>query len=690
MDGLKRVVRTPLGIAALTMLALVLLLTIIAPWFWGSKAMEVDTANLLALPSSAHWVGTDSLGRDLLARTLVATRLSVLLALSATLVSVTLGLILGSAPALLGRRIGRWVTAIVNILVAFPGLLLCLFFAVIFGVGEVGAVFAIGLAGAPTFARLCHTLVAGIEERDYVAAARIAGSSRAKVLVRHILPNIAEPMVVQATIGAGSCLLTFSGLSFLGLGVQAPAFDWGRLMNEGLNRIYLNPTAALAPGLLVIIAGLAFNLTGEAIARVFNVETTGNWLAAGVIPRQPRLIVSAREDARPDETVLRVENLTVAFPGVRPVRGLSFEVHQGEALGIVGESGAGKSLTGLAIAQLIEPPGVVGGDIEFLGKSLRDDGGEEQRKLLGTSMALIFQDPMSSFNPVRRVGEQLAEVSRVHQGLTHKVAWERAVDRLRSVRISDPERRAEQHPHEFSGGMRQRAMIGMGLMASPKLLIADEPTTALDVTVQKQVLDLIDSIRESDDVALILISHDLTLVAQRCERIIVMYAGRVVEELPANALSVAQHPYTRLLLAAVPTLTTDLDTPLAVIPGAQPEPSAKVEGCAFAPRCPLADKICRVREPGLDPVEAPADPSDQSRPKSELGLFITMQTQRMLLRLNLGAKPTQPAPPVHTGSVACWHSDEPLPEISQLEEVSLDLPSLGSTPALTAEPVVTS
>ncbi|MDR0848505.1 MAG: dipeptide/oligopeptide/nickel ABC transporter permease/ATP-binding protein [Propionibacteriaceae bacterium] len=680
MDGLKRVIRTPLGVAALTMLVVVLGLAILAPWLLGAKAATIDTNNLLALPSSAHWVGTDSLGRDLLARTLVATRLSVVLALSATLVSVTLGLILGSAPALLGHRLGRLVTAIVNILVAFPGLLLCLFFAVIFGVGQVGAVFAIGLAGAPTFARLCHTLVAGVEERDYVAAARIAGGSRASVLVRHILPNIAEPMVVQATIGAGSCLLTFSGLSFLGLGVQQPAFDWGRLMNEGLNRIYLNPLAALAPGLFVIMAGLAFNLTGEAIARIFNVETSGSWLASGVVPSQPGVTASAHGIARSDKTVLSVNNLTVDFPGVTPVRGLSFDLHQGEALGIVGESGAGKTLTGLAIAQLIEPPGVVGGDVVFLGETLRSDGGEEQRKLLGTSMALVFQDPLSSFNPVRRVGEQLAEVSRVHQGMTRKVAWKRAVDRLRAVRISDPERRAEQHPHEFSGGMRQRAMIGMGLMASPTLLIADEPTTALDVTVQKQVLDLLDSIRTSEQVALILISHDLTLVGERCERIIVMYAGRVVEDLSADALPVAQHPYTRLLMEAVPTLATDLDQPLAVIPGAQPEPSIEITGCAFAPRCPLADDICRTSSPTLAPVA-----SASGRTRNKRGLDITVQTTRMLLRLNLGGKST----PVHTGRVACWHANEPLPETSQLDDTSPSLPASTESTHDVDETVVT-
>jgi oligopeptide/dipeptide ABC transporter ATP-binding protein len=241
----------------------------------------------------------------------------------------------------------------------------------------------------------------------------------------------------------------------------------------------------------------------------------------------------------------------------------------------------------------------VDGRVEFLGAELTD--GKDHRQLLGTSMSMVFQDPASSLNPVRRVGEQLAELARVHQGLTRRQARLRAVDRLAAVRIDDPARRARQHPHQFSGGMRQRAMIGLGLMASPALLIADEPTTALDVTVQRQVLDLIDSIRAADKVAVILISHDVTVVAERCDRVLVMYAGQLVEDLPADGLAAALHPYTRLLMAAVPDFGTDLTKPLAVIPGQQPEPAEFPAGCAFAPRCPLADPRCRASQPPLAP-----------------------------------------------------------------------------------------
>jgi len=265
---------------------------------------------------------------------------------------------------------------------------------------------------------------------------------------------------------------------------------------------------------------------------------------------------------------------------------------------VVGESGSGKSLTALAIARLLEEPiRVEAARLRFLGTDLLAG---THRRLLGTSLAMVFQDPMTALNPVRRIGAQLAEGPREHSGLSRKAAYARAIDRLRSVRISDPERRAGQYPHEFSGGMRQRAMIGMGMMGSPALIIADEPTTALDVTVQQQILQLIDELRAVDDVALLLISHDVGVVSMTCDRVLVMYAGRIVEDLPAADLAGrSRHPYTRALVEAVPTMQTALDQPLVVIPGRMPELGNLPTGCPFAPRCPSADERCRAAEPEL-------------------------------------------------------------------------------------------
>jgi peptide/nickel transport system permease protein len=284
------------------------------------------------------------------------------------------------------------------------------------------------------------------------------------------------------------------------------------------------------------------------------------------------------------------------------VRSISFTVRRGEAVGIVGESGSGKSLTALAVGRLVGDVGRVDASrLELLGHDLRAEDSKVQRRLLGTSLAMVFQDPTTSFNPTRRMGGQLAEGARHHQGLDRRTAMARAVDRMGAVRIDNPERRAHQYPHEFSGGMRQRAMIGMGLMGTPALIIADEPTTALDVTVQQQVLDLLAAIRSTDDVALVLISHDVTVVEQVCDRVLVMYAGRIVEDLPAADLSTgARHPYTRALLAAVPDMETDLDRPLAVIPGRPVEPADVPPGCAYAARCPLSSDRCRTEQPPLE------------------------------------------------------------------------------------------
>jgi oligopeptide/dipeptide ABC transporter ATP-binding protein len=618
MAGHKRstlagVLRTPVGASAATLLAAVLLLAILAPMLWTDDATVFDTDNIAQGVTSHHWAGTDNLGRDIFFRVLVATRLSVELALLATAIGVVIGLLLGAAPMLLGRRAGRAVTAVVNIAVAFPGLLLALFFAVIFGVGAKGAVLAIGLAVAPGFARLVQTLVATVAGRDFIAAARISGVGRMRLLLRHVLPNIGEPLVVNATIAAGGSLLAFAGLSFLGLGVQAPSYDWGRLLGEGLQGIYIHPAAALAPGIAVVIAGLAFNLFGEAIAKAIGLGPQtilgGRPITIPRRPAQPARISSGDGDSGRD-TVLTVRDLRVSFPSatgiVTPVRGVSFALRRGQAVGVVGESGSGKSLTALAVARLVEPPGQVSAErLEFCGSDLLHGSARAHRQLLGSSFAMVFQDPMTSFNPTKRIGRQLAEVAEQHQGLGRRAAFTRAVDRLRAVRVPAAERRAHQFPHEFSGGMRQRAMIGMGLMGTPALIVADEPTTALDVTVQQQVLRLLAAIRRADDVAMLLISHDITIVGQVCDRVLVMYAGRIVEDLLADELhggpvgSGPRHPYTRALLAAVPDMGTDRTRPLAVIPGRPADPANLPAGCAFAPRCALATDLCRSTEPEL-------------------------------------------------------------------------------------------
>jgi peptide/nickel transport system ATP-binding protein/peptide/nickel transport system permease protein len=606
---LRQSVRTPLGAAALAAALLLTALAVAGPLVFGDQASKIDTAAMNQGVSGAHLLGTDSLGRDIAARVIVATRLTLRLGLSATAIGLFGGLLLGLAPSVLGRRAGRAVTSVVGVLVAFPGLLFVLFLATIFGIGSTSAVLAIGLALVPTLARLIQNLATSVAGSDYVATARILGVGRFRIVIRHVLPNIVEPVVLFAAQAATGSLVAFAGLSFLGLGVQSPDYDWGRLLNEGLGRIYVNPASALAPGVAVVLAGLVFGLLGEAVA-----QTGGRRTAARAIPAVQTAVAVDADESLPQvldqdvngDALVQATALRVSFPGGRTaVHDVSLSVAAGEAVGLVGESGSGKSLTALALAQLVPYPGHVQGAVRFDGHDLVADPRSGRR--LGAELAMVFQDPMTSLNPALRVGRQLAEVAEVHLGRSRKAALARAVDRLAAVGIPDPDRRARQRPHEYSGGMRQRAFIGMGLMAEPRLIIADEPTTALDVTVQKQVLELLSGIRADSGAALLLISHDLGVVAEVCDRVLVMYAGRVVEELPVGRLfQAAAHPYTRALVGAIPTMATDLDRELATIPGRPPEPGEEISGCAFAARCAFAQDRCRDALPVLAPVAGDA------------------------------------------------------------------------------------
>jgi oligopeptide/dipeptide ABC transporter ATP-binding protein len=597
------VARTPVGIVALSLIGLVVLTAILAPIVLGGAATHIDTDAINQGPSGAHIFGTDALGRDLFARVLVATRLSLVLGLLATVLGVAIGMVLGAARVLLGVWVGRLADVVINVTNAFPSLLMILFFTAVFGVTTSGALFALALSTAPTFARLTRTLTASVEEQDFVAAARMCEIGRGRMLVRHILPNVAEPLILNATMAAGGALLAFGGLSFLGIGIQAPSYDYGKLLNDGLSAFYVNPMAVLGPSIAIILAGLGFSLLGEAASHAVS-RRAANAVTATTAP--------ARADGTAaqggSDRLLSVQDLAVSFRSggaeVIPVRGISLDIDHGMTVGIVGESGSGKSLTALAVAQLIESPGqVMAGRLEFAGQDLRRLSERDKRTLLGTSLAVVFQNPMSSFNPIRRLGRQLSDGARFHEGLGAARALRRAQHRLGQVGIASPQTRVHCYPHQFSGGMQQRAMIAMGLMGSPKLIMADEPTTALDATTQHRVLALLKGICARDGAALLLISHDITVVRRVCDRVLVMYAGRVVEDLAAADLhDGAAHPYTRALLAAVPDLDADRDTPLAVIPGRAPGPTEIGQGCPFAARCPLADDRCRTEEPALVPL----------------------------------------------------------------------------------------
>jgi peptide/nickel transport system ATP-binding protein len=311
-----------------------------------------------------------------------------------------------------------------------------------------------------------------------------------------------------------------------------------------------------------------------------------------------------------EDTVLEVKNLQTVFftnSGLfKAVDDLSFSVRRGETLAIVGESGCGKSVTALSIMRLVpDPPGrIVGGSVTLEGTDVLGLNEAEMRAIRGNRISMIFQEPMTSLNPVMRIGDQITEAVRLHRDMSAKEAWKKAVEMLRLVRIPEPERRAHEYPHQLSGGMRQRAMIAMALACRPALLIADEPTTALDVTIQAQILALIVELQKELGTGLILITHDLGVVAQTAQRVIVMYAGKKVEEAGVEALfENPRHPYTRGLMASMPAVLSfgsKTDARLTEIPGMVPSLTNLPPGCAFAPRCSLAIDKCRAEFPPLE------------------------------------------------------------------------------------------
>jgi peptide/nickel transport system permease protein len=557
---IRRFFQNPLGVTGATILFATLALVAAAPlWPLPDPAATELTARLQPPGTPGHPLGTDLLGRDILSRLIWGTRLSLAVAAAATVIAAATGSAIGLVAGYFG---GRWDAVLmrgIDTVMAFPYLLLALAIVAVLGPGLMNALVAIAVVNIPFFARTVRGTTVGLVRRDFVDTARMSGRSGMGILVGEILPNVAPVIIITMAATLGWMILETAGLSFLGLGAQPPQADLGSMLGEGRKLLLITPHLALLPGLVVFVLVMGINLAGDALRDALDPRQSAGAPAAASAATRVEVSRRTAGDDSPSAALLDVRNLAIAFgsgAGRREaVRGISFSLARGETLGLVGESGSGKSVTALSVMRLLPSPpaAILEGTMTFDGRDLLRAGPAELRRLRGKRVAYIFQDPLTSLNPMFRIGDQVAEAIRLHRPCSRAEAWREAVSLLDALRLPDAARCARSHPHELSGGMRQRVGIAMALANQPDLIIADEPTTALDVTVQKTVVELLqDHVRRSG-AALLFISHDLALVSRICQSVLVMKDGLIVERGPVGELlRRPQHPYTQNLLDCLP------------------------------------------------------------------------------------------------------------------------------------------
>ncbi|MFI6348912.1 dipeptide/oligopeptide/nickel ABC transporter permease/ATP-binding protein [Streptomyces sp. NPDC050560] len=641
---------------SVVVIALVILMALCAPLIAPHDPLDQATMIGNGGPSGEHWMGQDSLGRDILSRLMYGARWSLAIGLGATALGLVAGAVLGAVAATSRKAVDETLMRVLDVIMAFPGIALAAVLVTVFGGGIPILICALAFLFTPPIARVVRANVLDQYGEDYVVAERVIGARTPHIILRHVAVNCAAPILVFCTVQVAEAIVFEASLSFIGAGVRPPDPSWGSVISDGKNMVLTGGWwATVFPGLLMLITVLALNILSEGVSdawaspgartgdqdraatRSVTAEAAegaervdlvkggpdtataegatasgapaGEALDAleaprpgsGVITELPSLTEAAarlRERARAlpgGEPVLSVEGLAIGFEqrhrGVDIVDGISFDVRPGEVLGLVGESGCGKSLTALTVMGLAPDSARIRGRVVFDGRELTGMPMRARRRLLGHDMAMIYQDALSSLNPAMTVRAQL------HQ-LVRRGGRRTPAELLELVGL-DPARTLRSYPHELSGGQRQRVLIAMALSRSPKLIVADEPTTALDVTVQAQIIELLLRLREELGFALILVSHDLALVADVTDRIVVMYGGQIVESaVTASLVEAPAHHYTRGLLGSVLSLESGADR-MTQIRGVVPSPADFPRGCRFADRCPMASEVCRTTAPAL-------------------------------------------------------------------------------------------
>jgi peptide/nickel transport system permease protein len=598
------------------LLAALVIIPFAAPLITGADPTQMAIPQRFAGPSMAHWLGQDEFGRDRLARILYGGQVSLAVAFIATSLAAVVGTLFGLFGAYFRGPFEFFTTRLADVVVCFPPILLALLVVTLFGPGAGTLIAVLSVLYFPAFARIAFAEALRVSSLDFVEASRALGTPSARIALRTVLPNIAGPLSVQYSLTAAAAITIESGLSFLGLGVVPPAPSWGQMIRGARAFMNQDPLGILLPCLALTLTIYIINIFCDRLRDTLDPKGAENSKDAVSAPHKgtkaaaPELPAGVVASIRGLGLQLGTKDVAVAL-----IDDVSLTLRANECTALVGESGSGKSLTSLALMGLL-PPQITqtGGQLLLRrkGGAVVDLGAQsaaDLEGLRGNDIAMIFQDPMTSLNPVHKIGAQMVEAIEAHRPMSGSAARTRAVGLLELVGINEAERRFEGYPHQLSGGMRQRVMIAMALCCEPKLLIADEPTTALDVTIQAEVIELLQRLRHdhAEGLGLLFISHNLGIVSEIADRVAVMYSGQVVEEGPVGAiLHTPRHPYTRALLESMPashdTLHSARGDRLQAISGTPPLPHLRPSGCAFRDRCLIAVAECAAARPALLPI----------------------------------------------------------------------------------------
>jgi peptide/nickel transport system permease protein len=547
--AVRRFLRNPLGMAAAVFLLLVVLGALLVPFLPVPAPDAVDLRSAMQGASAEHLLGTDSSGRDVLSRLLWGAQVSLAGAALALVVALIVGLPTGLIAGYYGGPFDAAANWVNNLNMALPGIVVLLAVRAVAGPSVWVSMAVFGILLAPAVFRIVRAAVLAVRGELYVDAARVAGLSDTRIIGRHVLTVVRAPVIIQSARLASIAISVQAGLEFLGV-TDSSLPSWGGMLNEGFRRIFVAPSLILWPSLAIGLTTMALILLGNAMRDAL--EDHGSADSAKVGRTEPAAASALAE--RPATSLLSVRDLEVSY-GVGDaqtsvVHHVSLDIAPGEVLGLVGESGSGKTQTAFSVLGLLPEGGWVSrGSIRFDGTELTTLEAGQRRSLRGSEIAYVPQEPLSNLDPSFRIGQQLTEPLRTRLRMSEREARARALELLARVGIPDPEATFRAYPHEISGGMAQRVLIAGAVAGRPKLLIADEPTTALDVTVQAEVLDLLRDLQRETDMAVLLVTHNFGVVADICDRVAVMKQGRIVETADVESILTApQDPYTRTLL----------------------------------------------------------------------------------------------------------------------------------------------